>query len=1123
MTFFIPGLKAGAIQDRANFFKSVAESTLFTVVFSPDTVNFFPLLIHFKIGAPEFFLTLAPGWCKHSRIGECAAKAKKIPNTKGVTMPRTAPLFQPKVLQNALARFDAAQIPHLAQKQAIVAKWQQAIAAGKLEQAGEVALHGDFLSDVFGAVLGYVRLTDGPAEWNLALEQKTLLDATKADGAIGFFTPETTDIRGVIELKRATADLDAKQSKGYHKQTPVEQAFSYAPKHGKQCQWVLVSNYVELRLYHASSQVEYESFRLTELTDMAAFKRFYFLLAREQLLAKDGVSPVEALYRQSEAAEARISQQFYAQYTTARWRLFEHLKRRNPAPTPTDELFLLEKTQKLLDRFIFICFCEDTGMLPGQTFRRLLQQARESFVFMAAEHKIWPALQGLFNALDTGWPAQRIPKFNGELFKPDEALDALVLGDEIFSEFAALADYDFDSELNVNILGHIFEQSISDLEELRAGIRGQPLDRKQGRRKQEGIFYTPEYITRYIVEQAVGGWLEDCRRELGFDALPQLTQTDMDSVKLVKSRYKGNKKVEQHRAFWEAYREKLANITVLDPACGSGAFLNQAFRFLYEEGERVNAALVELSQGQRSTFDLHRQILSQNLYGVDINRESVEITKLSLWLLTARKDAELTALDGNIKCGNSLIDDPLIAGDKAFTWEKEFPEIMQNGGFAVVIGNPPYGATLRTGERAFIETRYQCFQGNFDIYTAFIELAFTKLTSNGYWSYIIPVSWQSGDNYFKVRQYLRDTGMLKIGLKLPYDTFSEAYVDTGIYVIQKNILPQYDSQVYEFPIRYNVNDGFSSKISFSQLPNTYWQTIPTLKIVLNPAYYEILPKITTTTVRLGDITNSVRGILPNKADVKDEKADTLKKYFVGTLYRYIMSEEFKWVSYGNNLRESPKDYSYFCGERILVRRLISRQFRVMATYVTTEFVNKKDLYNIKVINPTFAIKYLLTIINSKLVAYLKTKGSTTATKDDFSQLTLADIRNIPVKQIPLSEQQPFIEKADIMLKLNKQLHESTRKFLRFLESSYHPKKLSNKLRAFHTLNFPAFVKELKKQKVTLSKVEEFELLDLFESQQAQALDLQKRIERTDGEIDRMVYALYGLTGAEIRIVEGTER
>ncbi len=380
-----------------------------------------------------------------------------------------------------------------------------------------------------------------------------------------FFTQEKTDIRGIIELKSATADLDAKQSKGYQKQTPVEQV-SYAPKHGKKCQWVLVSNYVELRLYHASSQVEYERFLLADLTNEQEFKRFYFLLARDQLLVKEGVSPAEALYRKSEEAGARISKQFYTDYTTARLHLFEHLKQQarshrfsdgpesDKSLTTNEELSLLAKTQKLLDRFIFICFCEDTGMLPPNTFRKLLRQAQESFVFVEAKHKIWPALKGLFKALDMGWKDQQIPKFNGELFKPDPGLDALVIGDEIFNELAAIAEYDFESELNVNILGHIFEQSISDLEELRAGIRGEDVDRKQGKRKKEGIFYTPEYITRYIVEQAVGGWLEERKRELGFEDLPELTQRDLDSIKLIKSRYKGNKQVEQHRAFWKSSR-----------------------------------------------------------------------------------------------------------------------------------------------------------------------------------------------------------------------------------------------------------------------------------------------------------------------------------------------------------------------------------------------------------------------------------------------------------------------------------------------------------------------------------------------------------------------------------------
>ncbi len=115
---------------------------------------------------------------------------------------------------------------------------------------------------------------------------------------------------------------------------------------------------------------------------------------------------------------------------------------------------------------------------------------------------------------------------------------------------------------------------------------------------------------------------------------------------------------------------------MLDPACGSGAFLNQAFNFLYAEGQKVNDTLALLKGWQHELFELDKHILTNNLYGVDINQESVEITKLSLWLKTANKYSELTALDNNIKCGNSLIDDPAVAGEKAFDWEKEFPVVF---------------------------------------------------------------------------------------------------------------------------------------------------------------------------------------------------------------------------------------------------------------------------------------------------------------------------------------------------------------------------------------------------------------------------------------------------------------
>jgi len=152
------------------------------------------------------------------------------------------------------------------------------------------------------------------------------------------------------------------------------------------------------------------------------------------------------------------------------------------------------------------------------------------------------------------------------------------------------------------------------------------------------------------------------------------------------------------------YKDWLLSLKIVDPACGSGAFLNQALNFLIEEHKNIDDIIAELTNTALRLFDTDKAILENNLYGVDINEESVEIAKLSLWLRTAQKGRKLSSLNDNIKCGNSLIDDPEIAGEKAFDWNVEFEEIMQNGGFDVVIGNPPYlNMTLNNTDNNWLE------------------------------------------------------------------------------------------------------------------------------------------------------------------------------------------------------------------------------------------------------------------------------------------------------------------------------------------------------------------------------------------------------------------------------------
>jgi type I restriction-modification system DNA methylase subunit/REP element-mobilizing transposase RayT len=552
-------------------------------------------------------------------------------------------IFQRNILRKYIESLNPDQVEKLYRRFAeyfLNPERQENIQNSKEEQFQE-----GFLRELFVQILGYILNPD--PDFNLTTEKKNETNSKKADGAILV----DGKVVGVVELKdHKTTDLSKVEA----------QAFNYKSQH-KEAEYVVISNFEKLRFY-IDNAVDYEEFDLFHLTkeDLA---RLWICLAYESI-AKNLPKQIKEA---SVNNENRITNALYKDYSNFKRDLFEDILKNNPTDDNEFKIVLFKKTQKLLDRVLFILFAEDRGLLPPNSLMMVINQWEKLKDFDAYQ-PFYERLKKYFGYMNTGFQGKNYEVFayNGGLFKPDEVLDGLKISDELLRDYCKkLSDYDFASDVDVNILGHIFENSLTEIEEITTKLQ-QGDAPTISKRKKDGVFYTPQYITKYIVENTVGKLCEEKKAELGID----------------ESEYFADKKrqVVTKKALVEKlddYRDWLLQITICDPACGSGAFLNAALNFLIEEHKLIDEMTAKVTGATIVFPNVENSILENNLYGVDINEESVEIAKLSLWLRTAKPHRKLSSLNDNIKCGNSLIDDPAIAGDKAFCWEKEFPKIFR--------------------------------------------------------------------------------------------------------------------------------------------------------------------------------------------------------------------------------------------------------------------------------------------------------------------------------------------------------------------------------------------------------------------------------------------------------------
>ncbi|MEY5042036.1 MAG: hypothetical protein RLZZ414_1589, partial [Bacteroidota bacterium] len=599
--------------------------------------------------------------------------------------------FQNSVVQKYIKTLNEAEVTQAYQK--FTSHFHNPTIQQNIREAKEEQYQEGFMRELFVDVLGYT-LNPQP-NYNLTTELKNEKGSKKADGAILL----NDKALAVIELKGTdTKDLDKINT----------QAFNYK-NNQTGCVYVITSNFEKLRFFIHDS-VNHLEFNLFTL-NLNQFKLLYLCMQANNLL--HGI-PLK-IKEESVVEEDKITKQLYKDYASFRTDLWQNLVKKNPQ---LNQLLLFKKTQKLLDRFLFIFFAEDGGLLPPNSIDRIIKRWK-TLKNEDAYKPLYDIFKQYFGYINTGrkgqTPQDDIFAYNGGLFLPDEILDVVELEDDILYPYVLkLTKYDFQSEVDVNILGHIFENSLNEIENITAQLEGQELDKSKTKRKKDGVFYTPKYITKYIVENTVGKLCEEKKQELAI--------VDEEYAKGRKNRKKEVVNTLDHNL--QAYRNWLLDISICDPACGSGAFLNQALDFLMQEHKYIDELESQLLGHTFEFPGVENHILEKNIYGVDINEESIEIAKLSLWLRTAQRGRKLTSLNKNIKCGNSLIDDPEVAGEKAFNWQQEFPQVFEKGGFDVVIGNPPYVQIQTLGQIALdLEKKgYKTFEKTGDLYCVFYEL-----------------------------------------------------------------------------------------------------------------------------------------------------------------------------------------------------------------------------------------------------------------------------------------------------------------------------------------------------------------------------------------------------------------
>lgn len=799
-------------------------------------------------------------------------------------------------------------------------------------------------------------------------------------------------------------------------------------------------------------------------------------------IKKGGLDKMATTAR-SKRGTGEVDKEFLREIEAWRELLARNIALRNPGLSQRE---LNEAVQVTIDRIIFLRICEDRGIEEYGQLQGMQNgvnvYARLCELFQKADERY---NSGLFHFREE----------RGNPSHPDELTLDLAIDDKPLKQivkdlYYPDSPYEF-SVLPIDILGQVYEQFLGKVIRLTAGHRA-IIEDKPEVKKAGGVYYTPTYIVDYIVKNTVGKLLEGS------------TPT------------------------------KAAKLRILDPACGSGSFLIGAYEYLldwhrdwYSENDAEKWAkgkeprLFEGKNGWQLTTAEKKRILLNNIYGVDIDPQAVEVSKLSLLLKVLEEESQETMnaqlkffheralpdLGNNIKCGNSLIGTDFYEGQQiglldeeealrinAFDWDGPggFPEIMKAGGFNAVIGNPPYVDIkgMPNKEVEYIFSIFPSANNRINLFAAFIERSLQIVNNIFKFSMIIPSALTTQDSYQSLRKKILENFHIKKVVRLPNESFGEVAgdvkVDTVIVVLDnenKNIPVEIIGYAGYERIT-NIDPKFAQV--HGEVIQKTWANSDDYVWSINRTDSEetILGKCENKSEPLEKCVDFSLGLTPydkykghSQDQIKNkvfnsnyQKDATYKKLLAGNdVRRYSVSwNGEKWISYGPWLG-APREQRFFSEKRILVKQIIDwTSKQIWAGMSDEELYNTQNAFNL-LPKKDWKLEYLLGIINSKLMTYYHRKKFLDEFKMRFQKILIKDCKRLPIRAINFSisfdksRHDQMVELVERMLDMNRRLQSAK----------------------------TAYEKD----------------------------SLQRQIDATDRQIDLLVYELYSLTDDEIKIVE----